>query len=62
MKVYKDISDQVSNLKSKQTDTSYTKLRREKIIYILDKKALTPDIITQPLLQSLIQNVIIVDK
>ena len=62
MKEYKDISDQVSTLKSKQTDTSYTKLRMEKMRDILDKKALTPDMITQPLLQTLIQNVIIVDK
>ena len=62
MKEYKDISDQVYTLKSKQTNTSYTKLRMEKMRDILDKKALTPDMITQPLLQSLIQNVIIVDK
>lgn len=62
MKEYKDISDQVSTLNSKQTDTSYAKLRMEKMMDILDKKALTPDMITQPLLQSLIQNVIIVDK
>ena len=62
MKEYKEIYKEIENLKSKQKDAGYTKVRMQKMKDILEKKEITPEMITQPLLQTLIQNVIIVDK
>ena len=62
MKEYKEIYKEIESLKSKQKDAGYTKVRMQKMKDILEKKEITPEMITQPLLQTLIQNVIIVDK
>lgn len=62
MKEYKDISSQIDSLRDKQKDAGYTKLRMGKIKDLLDKREITPDMITQPLLQALIQNIIVIDK
>ena len=62
MKEYKEIYKEIESLKSKQKDAGYTKVRMQKMKDILEKKEITPEMITQLLLQTLIQNVIIVDK
>ena len=62
MKEYKDISEEIDTLKVKQKDADFTRVRMEKMKAILEKKELTPEMITQPLLHALIQNIIVIDK
>lgn len=62
MNEYKEIRTQIDSIKSKQNDSGYTKDRMAKIKELLDNKEFTPDMINQPLLQSLVQNIIVVNK
>lgn len=62
MKEYKEIYSEIEGLKAQEKDAGYTRVRMQNMKDILAKKEITPEMIIQPLLQALIQNVIIVDK
>ena len=62
MKEYKEIYSEIEGHKVQEKDAGYTRVGMQKMKDILAKKEITHEMITQPLLHALIQNVIIVDK
>lgn len=62
MNEYKEISSQIQDYENKQKECEYTKHRLDKMRETLAKKEITPKMLTQELLRTLIQNILVVDK
>ena len=59
---YQHIESEIALLKTKQEDAEATNIRVEKMKEVLNNEEITPDMLTQVIIQTFIQNIIVVDK
>ena len=59
---YQHINDEIIFLKGKQANAEANNIRLQQMKEILNKEEITPDMLTQAIVQTFIQNIIVVDK
>ena len=62
MNEYSHIESEISLLRSKQENIEATNIRVDKMKEVLSDEEITPDMLTQVIIQTFIQNIIVVDK